>query len=80
MSDLRYELVISSPAHRGQHDFTYGPWHIEPANWTRPSSMFDWDWWHKDYDGADDANDHRYGSASSSDECIKQIHAWEDEQ
>ncbi len=53
----------------------YGPWRIEPANWTRPHPSVDWDWWHEDIDEGDT----RHGSAASRDDCIAAIHEWEDE-
>lgn len=71
---LRYDLLRSSTGWR------YGLWNIEAANWTRPHPSVDWDWWHDDFDGAPDANDHRCGSAKDRDACIEAIHAWEDEQ
>lgn len=70
-----------------RYDFTkgesvnrYGPWRIAPADWLRPSPAFDWDWWHEDFDGAEDAGDHRCGSAASLPDCIEAIHEWEDDQ
>lgn len=73
---LRYRIHT-----RSRGDFhCYGPWRMAPANWTRPHPGFDWDWWHKDYDGAPDANDHRAGSAANLSACIDAIHEWEDDQ
>jgi hypothetical protein len=68
------------PPHPGASRFRYGPWRIERADWNRPHASVDWDWWHEDYDGADDANDHRCGSAASLEACIDEIHEWEDDQ
>lgn len=31
---------------------------------------------HEDYDGADDAHDHRYGFGSSIEDCIRQINEY----
>lgn len=71
---LRYELVKEPSGYR------YGDWHIRPADWIRPHPSFDWDWVHDDYDGAEDSNDHRYGSAADAFNCILAIHEWEDDQ
>lgn len=70
---LRYELRKLGRGYR------YGDWHIDPAAWRRPSPSADWDWLHDDYDGAEDAGDHRCGSAASVFDCLNEIHAWEDE-
>jgi hypothetical protein len=64
---LRYPLVETSTGWR------YGPWLIDLHH------FFPWSWGHQDFDGADDANDHRHGTGSSRDECIDEIHRWEDE-
>ena len=74
MSNLRHNLW------RAGHGWQYGPWHIQPADWTRPHPSVDWDWWPDDYAGAEDANDHRRGSAADRDACIAAIHEWEDDQ
>ena len=74
MPDLRHNLW------RVGHGWQYGQWHIQPADWIRPHPSVDWDWWHDDYDGAEDANDHRCGSAADRDACIAAIHEWEDDQ
>ena len=70
----RYELTKEGSR------YSYGDWRIEPANWVRPSPEADWDWWHDDFDGAPDSNDHRHGFARNLEACISEIHAWEDEQ
>lgn len=64
---------------RLDNGWRYGPWHIMPANWTRPHPSVDWDWWHDDYDGAPDSGDNRCGSAADRDACIAEIHEWEDD-
>lgn len=71
---LRYDLI------RIGNGYRYGDWRINPADWNRPSPLVDWDWVHDDYDGAEDAGDHRCGAAASAFDCILEIHNWEDEQ
>lgn len=41
--------------------------------------QFDWEYWHDDYDGAEDANDHRYGYAASEQGCKDAIDEWIEE-
>lgn len=36
----------------------------------------DWDWVHKDFDGAPDANDSRYGYEKTVNDCIESIEEW----
>lgn len=85
MADLRYPLTginssgETTPGHPGGSTFRYGPWHIQRADWTRPSAEFDWDWWHEDYDGAEDANDPRSGSGRTLDACINAINEHEED-
>lgn len=79
ISALRYRLVSRS-SRLYFRLYTYGPWRIAPANWTRPHPGFDWYWWHGDYDGAPDAGDNRTGIATSLSACIDAIHEWEDDQ
>ena len=38
-----------------------------------PDRRHDWDFWHDDYDGAEDAHDPRCGTAASPDECRSEI-------
>lgn len=40
---------------------------------------FDWEYWHDDYDGAPDANDHRCGFCKTEADCRKEIAAWIEE-
>lgn len=39
----------------------------------------DWDWWHPDFDGAEDSKDTRCGSAASVMDCIAAINEWYEE-
>jgi hypothetical protein len=73
ITERRYPLA------KDGHAYRYGDWHIAPSSWLRPSPAWDWDWYHDDYDGAEDANDHRCGSAASPEACIDDIHEWEDD-
>ena len=44
-----------------------------------PGRQFDWQYVHKDYDGAEDAGDNRAGSAASWDACLSEIDDLEDD-
>lgn len=44
-----------------------------------PSKKFDYQFVHKDFDGAPDSGDSRYGAAPSVQECIDKIDELEDE-
>ena len=54
-----------SELYRG-YRITYNPKPI-------PTRQFDWDFVHQDYDGAEDANDHRAGSSASLEACKDEI-------
>ena len=75
MSDYRYELKSTPFA-----QWEYGPWRISYGPKPIPTTAFDYDWWHDDFDGAPDAGDNRCGSAGSLDDAIEAIHEWEDDQ
>jgi hypothetical protein len=51
---------------------TYGDWRIYVASYS-PAARFDWEFVHKDYDGAPDGNDNRCGRGASFQDCIDQI-------
>ena len=53
--------------------YHYGDWRIQYAPKPIPDFSRDWDYWHDDYDGAEDSNDDRAGSAASPDACIEEI-------
>lgn len=38
-----------------------------------PTPNYDWNFWHKDYDGAEDSGDFRCGSCASLSECMNEI-------
>lgn len=40
-----------------------------------PSRAHDWQWWHDDYDGAEDAHDRRHGASASLEEAKAEIDA-----
>lgn len=54
----------------------YGDWHIAPATVSYMAST-DWAFWHDDYDGAPDGNDHRCGHGASIEHCKSQIDEYE---
>lgn len=62
---LEYELVVTTKG------VDYGDWHIyyEPV----PGPGNAWHYYHDDYDGAPDGNDHRCGTCNTFVECIIEI-------
>lgn len=57
----------------------YREFEIYPAS-VSYSKDTDWQWVHKDYDGAEDARDDRCGYGSSIEDCKLQIDEWWEEQ
>lgn len=57
----------------------YGNWEISYDPPPIPSRNFDWQFSHKDFDGAPDACDNRYGAAASLLEAMTEIDDREDE-
>lgn len=57
----------------------YGPWHIYYDAPPIPARNCDWHWVHDNFDGAEDANDNRCGSAASFAECLNEIDEFEDD-
>ena len=57
----------------------YRDYIVEPADYS-PAPSFDWSFRHKDYDGAPDANDNRFGWGICPLACMAQIDDLEDDQ
>ena len=56
-----------------EYMLTYRGFHITYDPPPIPLRNSDWQYWHDDYDGADDANDDRHGSAKSLNDCRDEI-------
>lgn len=56
----------------------YRDFEISPSS-VSYSPETDWSWVHKDFDGAPDGNDNRYGYGSSIEDCKTQIDDWWEE-
>lgn len=54
-------------------DLEYGDWRIDFDPPPIPSRNCDWQFQHKDYDGAEDSDDPRAGHGASLKDCIDQI-------
>ena len=57
----------------------YRDWHIDFDPPPIPTRNCDWQFWHDDFDGAEDANDNRCGYAASLEEAKAEIDLWYDE-
>ena len=57
----------------------YGNWEISYNPPPIPFRGFDWQFSHKDFDGAEDACDDRHGAASSLEAALDWIDDWEEE-
>ncbi|API59552.1 hypothetical protein BSL82_09685 [Tardibacter chloracetimidivorans] len=57
----------------------YGDWHIEYNPPPVPFRSADWQFWHDDFDGAEDACDNRYGHAGSIEDAMNDIDDMADE-
>jgi len=56
---------------------SYRGWHIAYDPPPIPVRTCDWQFWHDDFDGAEDSGDNRYGHASSLEAAKAEIDAWE---
>lgn len=61
----RHHLIVENDKRR------YGPWEIYYDS--TPVALIQWLFSHKDYDGAEDANDERCGMGTSLNDCLDQI-------
>lgn len=62
-----------------------GLWFIEYNPKPGPSSRWDWDYWHEDFDGGPweaggPPMDSRQGAGRSAEECMEFIKEWEEDQ
>ena len=74
MPDRRYPIVPLKYGVAG-----YGPWRIHFDPPPIPVRNCDWHWAHDDFDGADDAYDHRAGSCGTFADALNECDSWEDE-
>jgi hypothetical protein len=51
-------------------------WLLECKPKPIPTTVYDWDYWAEDYDGAPDAYDDRHGAVSSRENAISSIEEW----
>lgn len=58
----------------------YGNWRVHYDPKPIPTRALDWSYWHKDFDGTEDACDNRYGSTPSLLAAINEIDDREDDQ
>lgn len=75
IKELRASLVEAAPV--SESDSTYGDWTIYSSRPPVPGVNFEFA--HKDYDGAEDAGDNRCGFASTIEDARLQIDALEQE-
>lgn len=57
----------------------YGNWLIDYNPPPIPVRNCDWQFWHKDFDGAEDAGDNRCGHSSTLIDCMNEIDDYEDD-
>ena len=62
-----------------QNPIWHDKWKIYLSTWNRVWTGCDYEFCHDDYDGADDANDHRYGWAKSIEDAKEQIKEYEED-
>lgn len=63
----------------GSADIRHGEWSIYPTEFCAHHRWREiaWTYCHDGFDGAEDANDHRCGTAASVEACIAEIDNWE---
>lgn len=69
---------MAAPRRLSPGHWTYGDWSIDYDPKPIPTTACDWNFVHKDFDGAPDANDHRCGTGKDVADCLNQIRDMED--